>query len=163
MATKEEVYREVVGWPGYYVSNLGNIKSDRGPIKPFLNHHGYLCFNVVRTRDDRKLVRVHREVLIAFCGPPPDGKPLGRHLDGNPANCALDNLSWGSYKDNEADKRRHGRSLDGESNHAAKLTQQQVDEIRTSPESIACFAKRFGVAFQTVWCVRTGRSWRHAG
>jgi hypothetical protein len=65
-------------------------------------HKGYLTVKV-----GGKTRRVHEIILLAFVGPKPPGLEC-RHLDGNPANCALSNLAWGTHLENEADKARHG-------------------------------------------------------
>lgn len=52
--------------------------------------------------------KVHRLVLLAFVGPPPPGKPLARHLDGDPQNNSITNLVWGDNSENQIDRIRHG-------------------------------------------------------
>ncbi len=71
---------------------------------------------------------VHRLVLETFVGPCPDGMEC-RHLDGNPANNNLDNLCWGTPKENAKDRELHGKTVRGEKSGVAKLTQKQVVKI----------------------------------
>lgn len=52
------------------------------------------------------------------------------HCDGNSLNNAVSNLRWGTPQENTYDKYRHGTILWGSKNHQAKLTEQQVIEIR---------------------------------
>ena len=73
---------------------------------------------------------VHRLVLMAFVGLPGDGQEC-RHLDGNPANNELVNLAWGTHKENEKDKYRHKTRRVGERHWKAKLSENDVLEIRS--------------------------------
>ena len=109
-----ETWLPVIGWPRYEVSDLGNVRGAHGPIKTFLVK-GYLGFNVATAGGARKSLRVHREVLRAHKGDAPGLQC--RHLDGNVLNCRLDNLAWGTQRDNEADKRKHGTVYQGERHH----------------------------------------------
>lgn len=101
---------------------------------------------------------VHRLVLHAFAGPPGDGQ-VARHLDGDPTNNALGNLVWGSPSENNADMVEHGRSTRGTANARAKLTEEQVQAIRASSDSVRTLGKRYGVDFSTISQIRTGKLW----
>lgn len=90
---------------------------------------GYIRVNL-RDNGRRKNALVHRLVLEAFVGPSPTEEHESRHLDGNASNNRLSNLRWGTSAENEADKKRHGTSPVGENHPHAKLTDQQVKEIR---------------------------------
>lgn len=83
-------------------------------------------------RDDGKEVtmHVHRLVLLAFVGPPPEGMVCRHFPDGSRANCRLDNLQWGTWKENSNDRIAHGTECKGEDNPTAKLTDAQVVQIR---------------------------------
>lgn len=117
-----ERWAEIPDFPGYLVSDQGNMKSiDRHDtigrflpgqdLRPTFNNHGYLRVNI-RRGGVRFTRSVHRLVLEAFVGPRPPGFEA-RHLDGNPVNNALSNLAWGSSKQNSEDKRRHGTERNG--------------------------------------------------
>ena len=49
-------------------------------------------------------------VVLAFLGPPPFPGAHAAHFDGDKLNNRLSNLRWASPAENEADKRRHGRT-----------------------------------------------------
>ncbi|MDX3713446.1 HNH endonuclease signature motif containing protein [Streptomyces europaeiscabiei] len=59
---------------------------------------------------------MHQIVAAAFLGPRPDGHDV-RHLDGNPLNSALSNLSYGTRSENELDKARHGTNPNARKTH----------------------------------------------
>ncbi len=50
--------------------------------------------------------KVHRLVLLAFKGRPKNHRQV-RHLDGDPNNNQLENLVWGTGKENWRDRKRH--------------------------------------------------------
>ncbi len=153
----QELWIPVIDWPNYEVSNLGNVRSSRGPISTFLID-GYLSFNV-SAGIKRKSLRVHREVLRSFTQDQPG--MLSLHENGNRQDCRLDNLYWGDYLQNEEDKRRHDRQLLGERHHQAKLTESDVEEIRSSSDTGISLAKRFKVSMQVISNVRRRKTWRH--
>lgn len=71
------------------------------------------------------------------------------HFDGNPANNRLENLRWDTRTNNHADKRAHGTLMAGERHYRAKLTEQQVRELRAAwvPNVVTkkMLASRYGI------------------
>jgi DNA-binding transcriptional MerR regulator len=109
-----EIWKPCPGYPGYEVSDLGNVRSPKQILSPAIGSHGYLQ---VQLR--RKNVRtVHSLVLEAHVGPCPVGME-SRHSDGDKKNCRLDNLCWGTPKQNGKDKIRHGTAKSGARKSAA--------------------------------------------
>lgn len=51
---------------------------------------------------------VHSLVASAFLGPKPAGAECVRHLNDNPADNRVENLAWGTKKENSADAWRNG-------------------------------------------------------
>ena len=49
----------------------------------------------------------------------------------------------------------------GERHHSAKLTIDQVREIRASPPPLREIAERFGVSIVAVWRIRKRQTWKH--
>lgn len=94
-------------------------------------------------------------VLETFVGPRP-GDLLVRHLDGNPANDALENIAWGTASENQMDAVRHGTS-GGFSN--ARLTEDQVRAIRDARNTVLQkdLAIKFGICKTTVCRIQTGK------
>ena len=110
----EEIWKEVVGYPSYEVSNLGNVRrynyiSGEYKIKKLKslnrgdknNKYGkYLSFNVsLGTKNKGKTLKVHQEVAKAFFGPKPAGM-IVLHLDEDISNNKLDNLKYGTTSEN---------------------------------------------------------------
>jgi hypothetical protein len=153
-----EEWKPVIGWPEYQVSSFGNVRGRRGNLRTFLAPR-YLSFNVIRGKA-RRLLRVHIEVAKSFWGNF-SGQLIVRHLDGNPFNNNVKNLAWGTGVENEADKRRHGRTPLGERHHHAKLTNDAVIQIRTSSAPLRVLAATFGVSMATVSHAKRGDTWSH--
>jgi hypothetical protein len=103
---------------------------------------------------------VHKLICEAFLGPKPDGL-ITRHLDGDPTNNKLSNLAYGTHKENEEDKRKHGNTMLGEKHHQAKLTADDVVAIRGSKQSQNQLARCFGVTQATIWRILHRKSWAH--
>lgn len=115
-----ETWRPILGYERYEASDHGRIRSTYTDhprlLKPWLNKgRGYLYVSVFAD-GSRRVMSVHRLVLLAFAGPLPAGL-VSRHLDGNPLNNRADNLRYGTYSENELDKVRHG------GNHNASKTE----------------------------------------
>ena len=117
-------------------------------------------------KDDRCVTRkVHHLVLEAFDGPCPEGM-VCRHLNGNPADNRAENLKWGTEKENNEDKIRHGTSGKGSRNSRAKLSEEDVlcikDCLKDPYPGIVCdLARRFGVRHTAISRIKSGTRWGH--
>lgn len=108
-----EKWLPVVGYEGLYeVSSTGRVTSAkrvaRRERKPDTSKDGYQ--RVKLWRDGRGVTRtIHSLVIEAFVGPRPPGSEV-RHLNGDPADNRIENLAYGSHRENALDITRHGRS-----------------------------------------------------
>jgi hypothetical protein len=181
-----EEWRPVSGHEGLYeVSNLGRVKSlDRelpdknGILKRFQgkvlknilkkNLHGsYMIVRLPKTGGGHSNRYVAHLVLEAFDCPRPNGMECC-HCDGNSLNNNIDNLRWGTPKENSNDKYEHGTILWGSKNHQAKLAEHQVIEIRGKytchPSGTASYrelANQYGVPTQLIGRIVRRERWRH--
>lgn len=160
-----EEWRDVVGYEGYYqVSNYGDIRHVlNGALKQTKRSKRaeYLCVHL-SVLGNAKVVSVHRLVALAFFGEPPVGHEV-RHLDGNPKNNNINNLVWGTKKENRSDRSLHGRDNlpYGELASWSKLTEVEVRRIKESTATTKSLASKFGVGYSTIDDVRHGRTWKH--
>ena len=152
-----ENWKNIAVWPDYQISDFGNVRRGGKPVVTFLVD-GYPAFNVSMW-GQRKSLRVHREVAIAFLGF--QRGMLVRHLDGNPRNCASSNLAWGTHEENERDKRYHGTDLSGQHHHRHKLRSADVLAIRNSNAKRRDLANIYGVEYRTIYAIQKGETWRH--
>jgi len=108
--------------------------------------------------------RAHRVALSLV-----DGgwdNPLGvLHECDNPPCCNPSHLWRGSNNDNMRDKmeknRQSRKGARGERSGSAKLTSEQVREIRSSPLSGAALARQYGVARNYIFAIKNRLTWRH--
>jgi hypothetical protein len=105
-----------------------------------------LCPPYGRERGRFRHALIHQLVLETFVGPAPQGTQC-RHLDGNPDNNAVANLTWGTASENQADRWRHGTRCVGESHGGHKLTVGEVLEIRRLASTTNLTQKAIGTRF----------------
>ena len=173
--TENVTFTNIPGFQGYGVRSDGTVWScriaKRGRPGAIGNHWQQLKPHIdrgyaqVALRRNGKLrsYRVHRLVLEAFVGPCPDGQEC-RHKNGVSTDNRLENLCWGTPKDNRADARRQGRLSCGERHPIAKLTDESVREIRrrgAGGETQVSLAAAFGVHRGTIARILHGQGWRH--
>jgi hypothetical protein len=53
------------------------------------------------------------------------------HENGIRPDCSLQNLSYRTAKRNWVDRKRHGRGVDGITNPNSKLTESEIEQIRS--------------------------------
>lgn len=127
-----EEWRDIPKFLGFYqASSFGRIKSLTRIIES-KSRYGNKHFKTVRERILRPAFRkdghlhvglsrdcrvsyyfVHQLVLLAFVGPCPEGMQCRHFPDDDPANNRLDNIQWGTPKQNGQDKIIHGTSGKG--------------------------------------------------
>lgn len=166
-------YRQVPGFPVYRVGNDGSLWSrwaigGRSQSKEWRQladaKPGVRWYRKDHLREPGKPPRHvarHELVLEVFVGPCPPGMEAC-HANDETSNNRLDNLRWDTRRENSADRKRNGRQTLGEANGAAKLTREQVAEIRKlhrEGESYSALARRFPVTFGHVGAIVRGESW----
>lgn len=155
------VYRVLVfmNFPGYKVGTDGSVWSKGKRLKVDANERGHCRVPL----GGGKRLLVHHVVLSAFDRLRPDGLDC-RHLDGNARNNRLENLCWGTKKENMADRDRHGTTQRGVRHHAAKINPGIAKHMRYLHEvegmSQCALARMFGVNGGTVNDVLHYRTWK---
>jgi hypothetical protein len=178
-------YRHVPGFTAYRVGTDGSVwtrfrvirtgehngtwtadkKGEWRLRRPTLSKDGYLYVSIIRDRDRKMFTRkVHQLVLWAFVGPQEAGVH-SRHKNGIKTDCRLDNLCYGSAKDNADDKRRQGTLLrGGASGFNTKIPLSEVLRIRAhrpSPAEVLEIAKKYGMGRVQIYNIIARRSWKH--
>ncbi|MDE2105826.1 MAG: HNH endonuclease [Patescibacteria group bacterium] len=103
-----------------------------------------------------------RVAYAIFYGEIGDGLVV-RHTCDNPACCNPLHLMTGTHADNVRDRVTRDRSAKGVKNGRAKLTENQVREIRAMKGTMLArdIGARFGVGEDTVYLIHQGQTWRH--
>lgn len=130
--TTQERWLPVVGYEGLYeVSDAGRVRNSktRNTLSLGRKRCGRLQVGLRSPGRQRRWFLVHRLVLLAFVGPQPAGMECC-HWDGDQSNNRLENLRWDTAAANWADRRRHGNGNGGDRAPKAKLTWEQVQEMR---------------------------------
>lgn len=108
-----------------------------------------------------KSVLVNRVVALRFLNNI-NNLPQVNHIDGNKENNAVTNLEWASGSDNERHAHRTGlKTGRGSANANAKLTANEVCEIRKSTESASILAEKFNVSRSTIVNILNNKTWKH--
>lgn len=107
------------------------------------------------------MVRAHRAAWVEAFGPIPDGMHVLHRCDNrrcvNPRHLFL-----GTHADNMHDMAVKGRRkniLTCEANGRAKLTAEQVAEIKCLPLTQKVISKLYGVSKSQVHRIRAGKQW----
>jgi hypothetical protein len=142
-------------------------KWKRKKLRP--SRDGYLLVglkSLLAGEGPRRTFAVHSLVLRAFVGPRPAGMCCC-HRDGDRVNNRLENLRWGTYKDNNGtDKARHGRVVRGERSPHAKLTEVAVKALRElhaegERGALKTLVAWYGIGRTVVKEVIRRRLWKH--
>ena len=160
-----ETWRKIPRFPRYESSSFGNIRSTTknqgGVLRPHKDRYGYFVVTLWENGNRHRL-KIHRLILEAFRGAAQAGQEC-RHLDGNKTNNALDNLKWGSTKENQEDRKAHGDAPSGERNGRSKLTAAMVAEIRllraTRGLRLRELSEKYGVSMAAISLVIKNKRW----
>jgi hypothetical protein len=175
-----ETWRDAVRYEkAYAVSTRGRVKTVERRAKIGGGRTRRVCERFLKAgltgnyeivnlslRGKQKMHLVHRLVLEAFVGPCPDGMECC-HEDGNPTNNRLENLRWGTPKDNSNDDAKNGTRdrMRGEKHYAAKLTEAEVLEIRqmyaTGRYKQKDLAKKFKRTYILIHNIVRRKAWTH--
>ena len=112
----------------------------------------------------RGLLRAPRYAYELAHGPIPPGYFVCHRCD-NPPCVNPDHLFLDLPAGNAADCSRKGRTNQGEARYSAKLTEVQVQEIRTryaaGGVTTVALGREYGVTHQTIGQALNGRTWKH--
>ena len=113
---KVEVWKDILDFPNYQISNLGRVKSKgryvnvgiknqdkcyrkEKIIDGYINRKGYKQVTLYDENRKPKTMRIHKLVALYFI-PNINNLPEINHKDGNKLNNNVDNLEWITNYDN---------------------------------------------------------------
>lgn len=145
----------------YYSETVVNHLEDACLLWPY----GRTTAGYALMTTDGKDRYVHRFSCEVENGPPPTPRHEAAHSCGNGhLGCvARKHVSWKTPAANQLDKRLHGTDNRGHRHPMARLTEEQVREIRAMGPGISCLlvARQYGVTDSAIYGIREGRTWRH--
>ena len=147
--------------PDTFISKDGKLWRN-GKEKKFtvaVNGYEVVSFSF---KNKTKTFTKHRLLLHAFVSPCPE-KCEALHINGNKLDNRLENLRWGTRKENVADAIKHGTATIGSRNGGAKLTDEMVKTIRLSKtigKSVDKLSNQFNVSMITIKRVLDGLTYK---
>jgi hypothetical protein len=130
--------------------------------KRLVDKDGYGKFQISTGYRVQWHVRAHRFALYLSTGARP--KNLALHSCDNPPCCNPKHLHEGTQKKNRVDCKARGRVARGETDGNAKMTTQNVIDLRrrlAEGESASSIAAEFGVTHTTILAAANRKTWAH--
>lgn len=167
-----EIWKPVVGFDSYEVSNRGHVRSFKRKTPQILklkrDGRGYTRVGLY-AGDKQKWCLVHRLVAQTFI-PNLFNKPQINHIDGDKTNNCVENLEWCTAGENRCHAYATGlqAKIQGENRHDSKLTNEQITWIRSvyKPRDhefgARALASKFSVSESAINSVVRGRSYKTA-
>lgn len=138
----DEEWAFIEGFPNYRISNKGRVHSyvTQSFLKPkLLDNHGHL--GVCLRRDGKSFYKYLARLIAEAFISNPNGAPIVRHLNDDPSDNSIENLEWGTQKDNYFDSVINGTvhiptPEDREKSYRQTRTPIVATEIRTGKKLI---------------------------
>lgn len=176
-----DAFEPIPDYPMYRINKLGVIESACRTwnssrtwklLHPRINADGYAHIHMRNpTTKKRKAFKVASLVLSVF------GSPRPRDLvccmrNGNPRDCRLENLQWGTWLESKAIRDKLGHTARGTKNGRARLSEEDVRWIRAywdnqrnwrdgRLEGSSAVALRFGIDPKVVRDIGKRRIWKN--
>jgi hypothetical protein len=162
----KEEWKDIEGYEGYQISNIGRIKSFRNK-KPLImslceNADGYLMTRIMKNGKGNT-VRAGRLVALHFVDGFKEGLEVN-HIDSNRKNDVYTNLEWVTHKDNIRHSHKHGfKSNFGDKNPRSTISNNDAMTIiealtHLRPMQIV---RLFGYKKSIVMQIYLRRNWQH--
>lgn len=175
----KELWKPITNYEGLYeISNYGKVKSlhkkwqpKERILKPGETVGGYLQVLLYKNNISKRYY-VHRLVLEAFVGPCLEGMETC-HKDGVVNNNFIENLKYGTKKENQKDRILHGtnyynltnENTKGSNNFKAKLNEKQVRIIKWLLKDNYLTQREIGEVFSvsqsTINLIKNKKLWKH--
>lgn len=160
-----EEYKKIQNYSHYRIYNDGRVYSEfiNKFITPTLDSGGYLQNTLVDDLGNRKTIKNHRLVAIAFL-PNPEHLSDINHKDFNRRNNNVNNLEWCTESYNTQYTRDN--HLEYNSNSYKNLSPLSEEKVLLIPTllnynfSVKFIAKIYNVGHITIRNIITGKTWR---
>lgn len=154
-----EEWRMIEGFPGYWVSNVGRVKSLKRRYSKILSpgsDKGYLFVNL-HSDGIQNVIKIHSLVAVAFLGKCPDGYEVN-HIDLNRSNNRVSNLEYTTPAGNIQHAARNGvMGNTGELN-----VSRMIEEYKGKELTVNEIARRHGISANTCMRILKGETFYSA-
>lgn len=161
-----EIFRDIPGFAGYQVSNHGRVRNFARDTIMSLCYRGetrYVSINL-RKGGRRHTRYVHRLVMLAFVGEPPEGYSVD-HIDRIPSNNFLENLRYATQSEQNANQTKpqdyKGRSVQkiGDCGATFSSVKAAAMELKSEADPLQEFSLMYFVN-GIHKAVKSGRTWK---
>ncbi len=149
--------------PRSTMTKSGYLTPVKGGICKLRTQYGYWVVGLWDGKGGHKVWGVHQLVLRAFVGLPLSGMEC-RHINGSRKDNRLENLQWGTKKENAEDRVRHDTQAKGETHGASKLKEADIEKIHqmyAAGGTYDSISSECSVNRITIFHVIHGMTWKH--
>lgn len=143
----------------FFRSTVLTHDGDECLLWPFSRHD----FGYGQFQWEGRVRHVHAVLCAIVHGPKPSPRHEVAHSCGRGHEGCVNkhHLRWDTRLGNQADRKGHGTHMAGERHGMARLTEQQVREIRAirGTETVVQTAARYGVSMQHISGIQTRKYW----
>jgi hypothetical protein len=102
----EEEWKEIIDYPGYFISNFGNVMNIHGRIlKGYSASKNYRMIDL-KLNGTRNRFYIHRLVATHFIDNP-ENKKIVDHINHDVTNNTISNLRWATMTEQNRNIRKH--------------------------------------------------------
>jgi hypothetical protein len=158
------IWKEIINYPNYKISNNGEIKSicyNKEKLLKTQDMNGYLRVGLSKN-GKVNLFLIHRLVAIAFLENTENHNFIN-HKNGIKSDNKVENLEWCNSSENLNHALTNNLRVmpKGINHHNSKLTEEQVLEIRKSNLSQTELALKYNVKQPLISSIINKRKWKH--
>ena len=161
----KEQYRKIKGYSHYRIYRNGQVYSEyiNSYITPTEDTNHYLQNTLVNDKGNRKTIKTHRLVALAFL-PNPENLPDINHKDFNRKNNNVDNLEWCSEKYNTQYTALY--NIDNNKESYMKLSPLTEEHVLLIPTllnygfSVKLISNLYKVGHITIRNIIAGKTWK---
>lgn len=158
----DEEWRDVPDFPNYRISNYGKIynKQTNKELKTSKNPRGGHLSVHVKNQSVSKRMFIHILVLETFVSKRPSDKHVCRHLDGNPENNYVGNLTWGTLIENILDR------FENPNDDGIKLNKEMVIKIKEmliDGKRPVDISRELNISAAIIMNIKQGHNWKTIG
>lgn len=150
-----EEWRPIPGFEGFFsVSNTGLVFNHRrGRLQVADLTSRYVRY-AISANGKRRRENAHVLVLECFVGP--SNGLWGLHRNDIKTDNRVENLYWGTPKQNSLDRIANGKSMRGESNPRSRMSDELAQWVRESLQSSLVLAPILEVSSSSIRAIRLG-------